>query len=788
LAVRIARWAATAAVVVLAVGAADIAHAENFNVPPGRLGEVATALALQGGVTIAVADPELAARRSPGVRGNYSMAAALALALRGTDAEAAFYGGKAVRIVRRVAAPATAPRPEPAGPSADAERTVAEIIVTASKQQMLLGAYPGSVKLVELDPSWVGRNAGSGTAAITKLLPAIGSTDLGPGRNKLFIRGVADSSFTGPTQATAGQYLGDVRLNYNAPDPDLNLYDMKRIEVLVGPQGTLYGASSLGGVIRLVPNAPDTHALAATLSAGVSSTRFGGTGADGAAMVNLPLLDGRLAVRIVAYSALQAGYIDDPARGKHDINSSASAGQRLTLRADDLHGWTVDLGFVLQNIATGDGQYTLRGDPPLTRNNLIAQPFHNDYRLLYATGRRKLADRELVSTSSMVWHHLTTVFDATGRNGSLAPERFEEDNRIKLFSHETRISGGGERTPWVAGVAALFNESVLSRTLGPPDAPANIAGVANVQAELAVFGQFSRRLTPTLTATMGERVAYDNITGVLIHQTGVRPPETTRHTARFSATLAFDWRPAGPLSAFLHCQQGSRAGGLAVGPTESGSQGGKFVADDMNMYEIGFRLGNQPRDRLSVQAAVFAADWAHIQADLIDTSGLPYTTNIGRGRITGVDAEITWRMSSALTLNAAAFVNDSKLISPAPGFATANLQSLPNVARGGGRATATWRKDLIQGVNLGANASLRYVGPSVLGVGPFLGRPQGDYFVADLGAQIDFGRFAFTLDVANVGDRRANTFAFGNPFDLARRDQLTPLQPRTVRLGVDARF
>jgi outer membrane receptor protein involved in Fe transport len=70
------------------------------------------------------------------------------------------------------------------------------------------------------------------------------STQLGPGRNKLFIRGVADSSFTGPTQATVGQYLGDVRLNYNAPDPDLNLYDIARVEVVEGPQGTLYGAGS----------------------------------------------------------------------------------------------------------------------------------------------------------------------------------------------------------------------------------------------------------------------------------------------------------------------------------------------------------------------------------------------------------------------------------------------------------------------------------------------------------------------------------------------------------------
>src|SRR3546814_3098560 len=92
-------------------------------------------------------------------------------------------------------------------------------------------------------------------------MASLSSTHLGAGRNKLFIRGIADSSFTGPTQATVGQYLGDIRLSYNAPDPDLRLYDVDNVEVLEGPQGTLYGAGSLGGIIRVVPNAPNPDAM-----------------------------------------------------------------------------------------------------------------------------------------------------------------------------------------------------------------------------------------------------------------------------------------------------------------------------------------------------------------------------------------------------------------------------------------------------------------------------------------------------------------------------------------------
>lgn len=783
--------------VVLGLGGANAAHAEQFNIPAGRLGEVAATLGVQGGVTIAVTDPALAARRSPGVRGDLSVPAALKRALRGTGATAIFYDRTTIRIVARAVAPAPIRPPEPPPPPPpEAPREVEAVVVTASKQRLLVDTYPGSVKVIQLDAGWLARNAAGGTTAITKLTPSLGSTNLGPGRDKLFIRGIADSSFSGPTQATVGQYLGDVRLNYNAPDPNLNLYDMKQIEVLVGPQGALYGASSLGGVMRLQPNAPDTHAAFGTLSAGVSSTRFGGTGDDGAVMVNLPLVEDRVAVRYVASGGFAAGYIDAPARGLRDINSTKSSGQRITWRIEGWSPWTFDLGVAFQNIATADGQYTLRGDPALTRDNLVPQPFRNTYRLVYLAARRQFEDAELVTTTSMVRHKLTTVFDATARDGSTTPRRFEEDYDITMFTHETRMSGGGQRSPWVVGVGSLFNFSVLSRELGPVAAPARIAGVVNAQAEVALFGQGSRPLTDTLTGTVGGRLTFANSTGFLINDiasgTGFMPvdgaPESSRNALRFSGALALDWRPAGPVSVFFHYQQGYRAGGLAVAPSGSALQSQKFVADDLNMNEIGVRLGRQGRDRLTLRAAVFAADWNHIQADLIDSSGLPYTTNIGRGRIFGLDGELTGRLSPTFTLSAAAFLNGSTLRPAGAEFSTGGQQTLPNIARDGARFAAIWRRDIAGGVKLESEASLRYVGKSKLGVGPRLDISQGDYWVADAGARLDFGGFALSLDVANVGDARANTFAFGNPFGLARGDQMTPLRPRTVRFGIDARF
>jgi iron complex outermembrane receptor protein len=778
------RWAAAFAVA-FALGLAGIAHAENFNIPPGRLGEVAAALGVQAGVTITVTEPDVADQYSPGVSGDLSLQDALARALRGTGAEPLFYDRTTIRIVmKRPPPPSKEPAQAPAPPAIEQPE---EIVVTASKQNMLLDSYPGSVKVITLERSWTADNAAGGTGAITQLLPTLSSTNLGPGRDKLFIRGLADSSFNGPTQATAGQYLGDVRLNYNAPDPDLNLYDMRRVEVLVGPQGTLYGAGSLGGVIRLVPNEPDTDEASATASAGLSSTRSGAISRDGAAMFNVPLIRDRVALRLVAYGARDSGYIDDLARGLHDINSTASYGQRLTLRVEDLSNWTLDFGVVLQRINSADDQYTLRDDPPLTRSSVIPQPFTNNYLIAYIGARRAVGEAELISTTSGVWHNLKTVFDATGHDGTATPTRFEEDNDITLVTHETRIAGGSATGPWVAGITTLFSSSMLSRTLGALSAPVKIAGVVNVQAEAALFGQISHSLTRTLTGTIGERLTFANSTGYLTDQPADALQLSSRDSVHFSNTLGLDWHPGGLFSAFFHYQQGSRAGGLAVAPSGSGLESRKFEADDLNMDEIGIRLGHEAYDPLLVRMALFGADWNHMQADLVDSAGLPYTTNIGRGRIYGLDADVTWRPSPALTLSAAAFLNDSKLVAPEPEFVTTGTQTLPNVARNGGRLAAQWHQQIALG-GLSAETSVRYVGKSTLGVGQLLDIPQGNYFVVEADARLDFGRFTLSLNLNNIGDVRANTFAFGNPFGLAQRDQMTPLQPRTLRLGIDTRF
>jgi hypothetical protein len=117
-------------------------------------------------------------------------------------------------------------------------------------------------------------------------------------------------------------------------------------------------------------------------------------------------------------------------------------------------------------------------------------------------------------------------------------------------------------------------------------------------------------------------------------------------------------------------------------------------------------------------------------------------------------------------------------------------RTLPNVAGAGpgGRLTGHYRAAVASGVELTVDASVRYIGPSLLGVDAPLDVRQGDFADGQIGARLDFGRFGISLDVDNVADARGSRFSFGNPFGVGDRDQVTPIRPRTVRIGFDANF
>ncbi|MFA7587760.1 MAG: TonB-dependent receptor plug domain-containing protein, partial [Novosphingobium sp.] len=383
------------------------------DLPAGTLGNAVAMLATQASVSVRIESDSLWNRPVASLRGQMSAQEALDRLLKGSGAKAVRLSsnGWSIRPMRPPLRRASA-APRPASPAVmGSPPAPAPIIVTASKRDTMLTRFPGMVNLIDGPDLAFGGT--QGTDGLITRIASLSSTHLGSGRNKLFIRGIADSSFTGPTQATVGQYFGDLRLSYNAPDPDLRLYDIGSVEILEGPQGTLYGAGSLGGIIRVVPNAPDLQRTGADLSGGLSATQHGDPGADIGGTINLPLIQERVGLRLTAYAVTEGGYIDDIGRGRNDINRTHVEGGRATIRIDAGNGWTIDIGGILQNNHGADNQYADPALPPLTRSGTIGGGFDARYRMASLLVEKRWGGMQLHSSTAYVRQKLDERYDAT---------------------------------------------------------------------------------------------------------------------------------------------------------------------------------------------------------------------------------------------------------------------------------------------------------------------------------------------------------------------------------------
>lgn len=807
-------WGAPAAIAGLCVIATPAAARDQMiDIPAGTLGQAIATLGAQARVSIvvSVADPTLMRRPVPAVRGKMGAGEALNRLLRGTGARAV---AAALGVWRIVAAPPKAlpqkavARPKPPQAPPRPEEPGPDIVITASKQDTRLDTFPGSVTVI--GGADLARDGDNGTDAVVARMSTLSSTYLGAGRNKLFIRGIADSSFTGPTQATVGQYVGDVRLTYNAPDPDLRLYDVDSVEILEGPQGTLYGAGSLGGIIRVKRNAPDLMTVGGALSGGVSDTWHGKPGGDLGVVLNLPLVSDTVGVRIVGYGITEGGYIDNPLRGEKDINRSNIFGGRATLRAR-LGGWTIDLGGTFQSTDNLDSQYADRNAAPLTRNSRLRQGSDARYGLGELVVSRRFDGLLFVTSIGLARQRLTERYDASLTNG---PERlFRQRNRTDLFSAESRLSRPMDNGfGWVAGVSVVRNTTELTRSLGDPDMPLPSTGVVNRITEATGYGEVSIELRPRLTVTAGGRYSHVWLTGegadVSFQIARANAAITAgRSESAFLPSFALTAQPIDRVTIYARYQESFRPGGLAI----EGDFVRRFLNDRARTFEFGVRSGRPGRDPIDLSFSVSRTLWHNIQADFIDGRGFPSTANIGDGRIWTISGSASFRPIKGLTLETGIALNDSKVVNPSPFFLSfvvpgPNPQAgsavivnpvattvvgygrVPNIANIVARGSVKYEFDLSDKAQFSLSGSARYTGKSRLGVGPILGAEQGDYLDTRVSARLSLPRFAITLGVTNLTDEVGNRFALGTPFAVLGDRQITPLRPRTVRLGFDTSF
>ena len=750
-----------------------------ISIPAGPLNDALIALAAQTGASIGLPG-RVPALQVPALRRTMGVDAALRRILKDTGLEARQTGPLAWKIVtaeRKSSVPRALP-PQRQTPAPVLDVPVPDIVVTASKTGDSLRSVPLSAHIIA-SSALLRFGAVPTTGAIAQLEDGLVLSNLGPGRNKAYLRGISDSPFNGVSQSTVAIEIDDARVTFNAPDPELRLVDIDRVELLEGPQGPMHGTGALGGVYRILPRVARTDETQGALSLGVEGVAHGGLGQSGSAMLNLPLSSDTLALRVVAYGAREPGWIEREGVDGHDSNSSLVSGVRANLHWLSGPDWSVDLSGILQMLHVRDSQYVDAGSALFERTGALAEPHDNDFRNARLAVRGKVGEADLLSTTSWTSHEVASALDASaaaGLFGQTGNVLFEDSRQYDVRSQEVRLSGG-TKVRWLGGMSYLRATTVLDAAITASDGgEVQVGALRQKNSEQAVFGQVSFPVLHEVRIDAGGRL-FRTVTEDEVFGPGGGAIRSTRRL-NFSPSASLGWTINDRAFAYARVASAFRPAGLSpfapVGQEE-------FESDELQSAEIGGRFASSD-NRLKLNATGYVANWSHIQSDYLLPNGLVATRNSGTGFIYGLETDMSWT-NGRLRLGSGVNVQHSKLEKPEPGLPIPSDLSLPIVPSVKAHLNAGLVGDLGRGTyNLGGNLS--FIGASRLSLDPALNRRIGARTSLDLNASYAVDDWSFALRLDNVLNARADTFGFGNPFSSQSVRQITPQKPRSFGLTV----
>lgn len=794
-----ARHRALLAGLVCSVGcsAAQADEPRRLAVPAQPMTTAILQLGAQAGVSI---DARAAAScgRSRAIRGVHNIETALRIMLQGSGCAFRRIDDRTWVIVARPPprpAPVAAPPPTELSPS-----LLDEVIVTATRRDLALADAPYA--LSALDGAAFDAAARRDTAALATRLAGLTVTNLGPGRNKLFVRGLADSPLTGQTQAMVGLYLDDTRLTYDAPDPDLRLVDLERVELLRGPQAALYGAGAMGGVLKLVSRPPELHAWSAEASAGLTFADDTAPGHSLDLVFNAPLLRDRLALRTVFYEETLEGVIDDPGLGLTNTGGIHRMGARATLLWRINDAWEARIGTVSQNLQIDDSQYGFEPGTPYERSLSLREPSNNDFDGVSVTATGDFDWGRLKLASAFQIHDLDRRYDATSAAARLGasggPLAYDEADSIRAVALEASIATpAGRRLDGLAGVyISQYSHDRTGAILDlAPDVRLYEAVKRDKTQDVAVFGEVAWAPDERLKLTLGGR--YFN---VLIESSTLQAGRTSEafegehRDDDFSLKAVLEYAVDDTLLTYIQASQGYRVGGFNGGALIDqpyGEPGAglqpyrEFQPDSLDNFEAGVRW-RAFDGRLALRLAAFLVDWSAIQSDRVSPDGLPFTANIGSASNSGAELEGVWR-DGPWRLDFNFMANDARLDAAEASYPLSVDGGLPGVPNVLGAISAR-REGTVRGLKGWASGSIGYVGQSTQQLTPDTITEMGDYLTSEIAASVELGDWAATIRIDNLFGGDGDTFGYGNPFLVGRETVITPQRPRNLSLSLTRAF
>ena len=549
--------------------------------------------------------------------------------------------------------------------------------VTASKRTQFVLDVPYSVSVI--GGSDIADRGVTDIQQMQAVVPSLFINQNAPGASRIQLRGLSQG--VGYGAALVGTYLDEISLNM--PDAqrslDVPLVDMQRIEVLRGPQGTLYGDGSMGGTIRFITRAPKLDKFEAQVEAGYGQFGGGGSGWRANGVVNVPLSTGIAGLRLVAGHEDLPGWVDNSATGAKDINSAKRDYLRGKLLLKPSNNVDVTAMFFHTETDTKNNSGSL-ADRTIASNiasptkdktdlfNLVVNADLGSIRLVSSTG---YLDRKIDTTAE-----LTAVFAGVPFKALIMPKptsggAYRQDMSQKITTQELRLESD-DKGPltWTAGAyyRKTDTHSVTSdvwtdaafRLQGGYDG----TGPTNVR-QTALFGELTYALAPLWTVTGGLRSFREDAENVGTKLPSGFAPAGTPSTiyndqASYSATtprLNLLWRYDPKSALYLTTSKGFRSGGFNATQTPR-----QYGPEDILTTEIGNR-GSVLGNRLQYEVAVYHSKYNNVQAQDLAPGCTPatcqaLTVNSGQASGPGMDITLSAALSKSLTLDASVGYSD----------------------------------------------------------------------------------------------------------------------------------
>jgi iron complex outermembrane receptor protein len=533
-----------------------------------------------------------------------------------------------------------------ADPSASQSGTLGEVIVTAQKYRQT--AFQTPMSLAVIGGETLQRLVATNLDDLGAFVPGLSVEDSG-NTLRISIRGIGDIVGQG---ALVGMYLNEADVTSEAVlAMNLNTYDMERIEVLRGPQGTLYGDGSVGGTIRYITNKPDLEKFQILANMQGTFVQYGAPGQQIQAVMNVPIVSDEFGLRVATDLEHDGGWVDQPQSNLKNINSKDVADVRIEGRWEPASSLTIDAMQVIHRDRGGPfTQEDANGNFTQLFNLDTTPVFEDNYNISNFLINWNLGRVNLVN-SATYFTHFNNEYNWGFPLPFLPPpaQPFDEfwsnaPTEDSALSDELRLSDTGTG-PWRWTVGSFFRRytdaslptNVYFGQPGPPGTPlpAPFQYFYDVRSKsISVFADTNLRLFHRLVVGAGVRYFKDD-------ESALFAGDTEREVQTFKSTdprFYIQYEVSHDLNLYTSAAKGFRSGGF------NGMGIPQYQPEHVWSYELGTKVRTLD-DRLQFNADIFYTDYQGYQVIglLSISNSVGYTVNGGTARIKGLESDVTWR-------------------------------------------------------------------------------------------------------------------------------------------------